>query len=47
LSGDLFVDDEVTPLLNLWMGPTAGRRITFFQGEREIQEGETEPYENP
>jgi hypothetical protein len=28
------------------MGPTANRRITFFQGERQLDEGETEPYEN-
>lgn len=46
LNGNLYVDDVVTPFLNLWMGPTANRRITMFQGEREIGADETEPYEN-
>jgi hypothetical protein len=30
LLGNIYVDDVVTPFLNLWHGPTANRRITFF-----------------
>jgi hypothetical protein len=32
--GNIYVDPETTPFLNHWMGPTAGRRITMFQGQR-------------
>jgi len=35
-AGNLYVDSAVTPFLNLWKGPTAGRRIKMFVGERII-----------
>jgi hypothetical protein len=32
--GNIYVDSEVTPFLNHWMGPTYNRAITMLQGER-------------
>lgn len=32
LVGNIYVDTEITPFLNLWKGPTSGRRIEMFKG---------------
>ena len=39
LLGNLYVDDDITPIMNRWMGPTAGSNFTLMAGSADNLDG--------